>query len=103
MYCINMPHFQQYSSTSVALHHRRPTQRALDSWDSARFLRFVLDYGSFPFPNFSLPSRQRWPLAIFFAHNKCVLSPSPRESLFRLPLCLERDEQILQEKEADVI
>jgi hypothetical protein len=33
----------------------RPTQRAPDGWDSARFLELVLNFGRFPFPSFSSP------------------------------------------------
>src|SRR5512132_355413 len=34
------------------------TMRAPDGWDSARFLGLVLNYSSFPFPSFILPSRR---------------------------------------------
>ena len=37
---------------------KRPTQRAPDGWDSARFLELFLSLGSFPFPSLSLPSRR---------------------------------------------
>ena len=33
----------------------RPTQRAPDGWDSARFLEIILSFSSFPFPSFVLP------------------------------------------------
>jgi hypothetical protein len=36
----------------------RPTKRALDGWDSARFLEIVLNDGSFPFTSLVLASRQ---------------------------------------------
>src|SRR5215213_984218 len=39
--------------------------------------------------------RKRKSLAIFFAHNNCVLPSSPLESVFRLPLGLGRVELIL--------
>ncbi|WP_345300653.1 cupin domain-containing protein, partial [Candidatus Villigracilis affinis] len=38
------------------------------------------------------------PLAIFFVHNNCVLSSSPRESTFCLPVRLECVELIFQKK-----
>lgn len=42
---------------------KRLTKRSPDGWDSARFLSFFGDFGSFPFPNLFLPSlRQRKPL-----------------------------------------
>jgi hypothetical protein len=37
---------------------RRPTKRAPDGWESARFLSLVLSFGSFPFRELVLPSRR---------------------------------------------
>ena len=34
------------------------TKRAPDGWDSARFLKILLNFGSFPFPVLVLPSRR---------------------------------------------
>jgi hypothetical protein len=36
----------------------RPSKRAPDGWDSARFLEMVLSYGKFPFRELALPSRR---------------------------------------------
>jgi hypothetical protein len=41
----------------VLVRQKRPTKRALDGLDSARFLDFFLSFGSFLFSSFSLPSR----------------------------------------------
>jgi len=39
-------------------HKMRPTQRAPDGWNSARFLEFVLSCGGFPFLSPFLLSRR---------------------------------------------
>jgi hypothetical protein len=62
----------------------------------------VRDLQAFPGFEFILLSKRvharPLALAIFFVHAKCVLSSSPLESVFRLPLRLERVEQLLHKR-----